>query len=311
MNFLLADVRGAVGPYLNVYLVTQRAWSQSALGLVTLVSGLAGLALQTPIGALIDLTRAKRGTIVARLAVLAIGASVIFARADFWSILVATMLIAVVGDVFGPAVSALTLGLIGRRGLARRMGRNAAYDHAGNVAIAFLAAFVGWWFSQRAVFLLVPVFALLAAAATLSIPARAIDHDLARGADRPPSATAAAPPAGRCCCAAGLSWCSVSAPSCSTSPTRRCCRWSGRNSFAHPGWATAMMSFGIVAAQAMMLPIAVLVGHRADRWGRKPIFLAGFAILPIRAVLYILSHDSGWLIAVQLLDGSAPASSPP
>src|SRR5207244_13490082 len=38
-------------------------------------------------------------------------------------------------------------------------------------------------------------------------------------------------------------------------------------------------------------------------WGRKPILLIGFAILPIRAVLYTLSNCSAWLIVVQLLDG--------
>jgi hypothetical protein len=32
LNFLLADVRGAVGPYLNVFLVTQQGWSQEAVG---------------------------------------------------------------------------------------------------------------------------------------------------------------------------------------------------------------------------------------------------------------------------------------
>jgi MFS family permease len=51
-----------------------------------------------------------------------------------------------------------------------------------------------------------------------------------------------------------------------------------------------------------MLPIALLVGRTADSWGRKPLFLAGFAILPIRAVLYTLSDNSFWLIGVQLLD---------
>jgi MFS family permease len=58
-----------------------------------------------------------------------------------------------------------------------------------------------------------------------------------------------------------------------------------------------------VAAQAVMLPIALLVGRTADSWGRKPLFLAGFAVLPLRAVLYTLSDDSVWLIGVQLLDG--------
>jgi MFS family permease len=72
---------------------------------------------------------------------------------------------------------------------------------------------------------------------------------------------------------------------------------------AHPKAATAMMSACIVAAQMVMLPIALLVGSKADIWGRKPLFLAGFAILPLRAVLYTLSDDSAWLIGVQLLDG--------
>ena len=72
---------------------------------------------------------------------------------------------------------------------------------------------------------------------------------------------------------------------------------------AYPKEATAMMSACIVAAQAVMLPISLLVGYKADSWGRKPLFLAGFAILPIRAVLYTLSDNSLWLIGVQVLDG--------
>ena len=67
--------------------------------------------------------------------------------------------------------------------------------------------------------------------------------------------------------------------------------------------ATAMMSFCIVAAQVVMLPIALIVGRKADTWGRKPIFLVAFAILPIRAFLYTFSDSSVWLIGVQLLDG--------
>jgi MFS family permease len=111
LNFLLADVRGALGPYLNVFLVTQQHWSQSAVGLVTAVSGLLGLAMQTPIGAAIDATRAKRALIVAALGVLAAGAVTIYVAPYFWHVLVANSLVAMVGDVFGPAVAALTLGL--------------------------------------------------------------------------------------------------------------------------------------------------------------------------------------------------------
>jgi MFS family permease len=72
---------------------------------------------------------------------------------------------------------------------------------------------------------------------------------------------------------------------------------------AYPKEATAMMSACIVAAQLVMVPIALLVGRTADTWGRKPLFLAGFAALPIRAVLYTFSDNSFWLVGVQVLDG--------
>jgi MFS family permease len=72
---------------------------------------------------------------------------------------------------------------------------------------------------------------------------------------------------------------------------------------SHPDIATAMMSACIVAAQLIMLPVALAVGATADRLGRKPILLLGFAVLPVRAILYTLSNDAAWLIGVQLLDG--------
>jgi len=306
VNFLLADVRGALGPYLNVFLVTQQHWSQTEVGWVTTLGGLLGLAAQTPIGAAIDATRAKRGAVVLALAVLALGAAVIFAAPVFWPVLAAHTLMAVVGDVFGPAVAALTLGLYARAELARRLGRNSAFDHAGNVAIAVAAGAVGYFLSQRAVFLMVPVFAALAAAAVLSIPAGAIDQDRARGLDDDGAKSeGGAGPSGlsvlvRCRPLVVFALCAMlfhfaNAPLLPLVGQKL--------ALSHPAWATAMMSSCIVAAQLVMLPIALLVGRNADRWGRKPLLLIGFAILPVRAVLYTLSDAAPWLIGVQLLDG--------
>lgn len=306
LNFLLADVRGALGPYLNVFLVTQQHWSQSSVGLVTTIGGLLGLAVQTPIGATIDATRAKRGLIIAALAILGIGAVIIYAIPTFWPVLISNTLIAVVGDVFGPAVAALTLGLYARAVLAHRLGRNSAFDHAGNVAIATAAGAVGWALSQRSVFLLVPVFAALSAVATLSIPSAAIDHERARGADSVEGTTIAAERTSlwqvltNCrpllifgCCA--LLFHLANAPLLPLVGQKL--------AVAHKDMATAMMSACIIAAQLIMLPIAVAVGRNADRVGRKPILLIGFAVLPVRAVLYTFSDQSWWLIGVQLLDG--------
>jgi MFS family permease len=306
VNFLLSDVRGALGPYLNVFLVTQQHWSQSQVGVVTTISGLLGLAVQTPIGAAIDETRAKRGAIVLALAVLGIGAVVIFVWPTFWPVLIANSLIAIVGDVFGPAVAAVTLGLYARSQLARRMGRNSAFDHAGNVAIAVVAGGVGYAFSQRAVFLLVPVFAVLASIAVLSIPANAIDYDRARDLDgEQDGAGATTSPSGygilfksRPLVIFGLCVMLFHLANAALLPLV-----GQKLAAAFPDEATAMMSACIVAAQAVMMPIALLVGRTADSWGRKPLFLAGFGILPIRAVLYTLSDNSFWLVGVQVLDG--------
>ncbi len=303
VNFLLSDVRGALGPYLNVFLVTQQHWSQSEVGLVTTISGLLGLSVQTPIGAAIDETKAKRGTIIVSLAVLSLGAVVIFAMPSFWPVAMANSLMAIAGDVFGPAVAALTLGLYTRKQLARRMGRNSAFDHTGNVAIALLAGLVGYLFSQRAVFLLVPVFAVLAGAAVLSIPSDAIDHNRAR--DLNSDSDAVGVPSGfrvlfqsRALVVFGVCVMLFHLANAALLPLV-----GQKLAAAHPKEATAMMSACIVAAQLVMLPIALLVGHTADKRGRKPLFLAAFIVLPIRAALYTLSDNSVWLIAVQLLDG--------
>ena len=66
---------------------------------------------------------------------------------------------------------------------------------------------------------------------------------------------------------------------------------------------TSLMSACIIAAQIVMVPMAMLVGAKADRWGRKPLFLAALLILPIRGALYTLSDNDVWLVGVQLLDG--------
>ena len=64
LNFFLADVRDGLGPYLAIYLLTEQKWDEASIGIVMSVAALAGIIAQTPAGALIDRSTAKRALMV-------------------------------------------------------------------------------------------------------------------------------------------------------------------------------------------------------------------------------------------------------
>ena len=78
-----------------------------------------------------------------------------------------------------------------------------------------------------------------------------------------------------------------------------------KRALAHPGEETALTSACIITAQLVTIPTALLVGWKANIWGRKPLLLVGFAALPIRGVLYTISDNAVWLVSVQIIDGVA------
>jgi hypothetical protein len=109
LNFLSADVRSLFGPFVNVFLVTSRHWTQTDVGLVTTASGLLGIALQTPDP---DRRLNRRDARQARRHRPHDGgddraAAIIFALPTFWPMAIALSILAVAGDAFAPAVSAL------------------------------------------------------------------------------------------------------------------------------------------------------------------------------------------------------------
>ncbi|MEI9987773.1 MAG: hypothetical protein WDN69_34390 [Aliidongia sp.] len=85
--------------------------------------------------------------------------------------------------VFPPAVAAISLGIFGRGRLSRRIGRNEAFNHAGNVVAAILAGIGGWLLDPSAVLWIIAALAAASILSVFRIQATAIDHDAARGAD--------------------------------------------------------------------------------------------------------------------------------
>jgi MFS family permease len=72
-------------------------------------------------------------------------------------------------------------------------------------------------------------------------------------------------------------------------------------------WATAMIAVCIVVPQLVVALISPWVGRRAQQWGRRPILLLGFAMLPIRGVMFATVPSPYLLATVQVLDGVSGA----
>ena len=69
--------------------------------------------------------------------------------------------------------------------------------------------------------------------------------------------------------------------------------------------STLFIASSIIVAQIVMISMAMLVGRKADDWGRKPIFLVGFAVLPIRGILYALTENPYALVATKAMPETA------
>jgi MFS family permease len=303
LNFLLADVRGGLGPYVSVFLLTEAGWDQATIGLVLTISGLIGISMHAPIGALIDATRAKRGLIVVGIVALSACAIAIAWRPIVPIVFAADLTMAILGAVFAPVVAAITLGLVERDKLAARLGRNAAFDRAGNLFIAAVAAAVGTAWGQRAVFYLVPFFGVWTMWIVLSIPRHAIDHQRARGWVPSMTVRQYQPSRwGTLLTDKSLLVLAGVAALFHLANAAMLPLVSQKLALGHPGQEAALTSGAIIVGQLVMVPVSLLVA-RADRTGRKPLLLIAIAALVLRGILFTLSGNAVWLIAVQVLDG--------
>jgi MFS family permease len=307
LNFFLADVRDGLGPYLSIYLLTEQKWDQASIGVVMSVAALAGIIAQTPAGALIDRSTAKRALMVSA-AIVVTAACLALPLIHRFELVAATQaLAACAGAIFPPAIAAVTLGTVGPRAFTRRIGRNEAFNHAGNATAAAIAAVTAYFYGPIVVFWLLAAMAVASVFATLSIPADAIDHHLARGLDAASSGCA-----GHGDQPSGFQVLLACRPLLIFAAATVLFHFSNaamlplvgqKLALVNRDLGTTLMSVCIIAAQVVMVPVAMVVGRKADVWGRKPIFAVALAVLALRGMLYPLSDNPYWLVSVQLLDG--------
>jgi MFS family permease len=307
LNFFLADVRDGVGPYLAIFLLTERAWNAADIGVAVSAMGVASLIAQTPAGGWMDRTKHKKLTVAAASAGVAVSCALMTRYSSYGAILFLQALCGIAAAFLAPGIAGLTLGLVGYRGLARRTGRNESFNHAGNVFAALAAGALGTYLSQAWIFYLVAAMSLLSVGCVFLIKDDEIDHDQARGlGDRPKEEPPKNPETYRDLARdRKLLW-FVAAMALFHFANAAMLPLVGQVlSKRAPESAAFYMSACIVIAQLVMIPVAVFAGRFSDTWGRKPVFLLGLLALPLRGYLYTLGSEPGYLLAVQALDGFA------
>ncbi|MBI5130811.1 MAG: MFS transporter [Rhodopseudomonas palustris] len=305
--FFLADVQTGFGPFIAVYLTTQK-WTQVEIGLVLSIGGIISLIGQMPGGAIVDAARDERK--VAGVAVAAIGVAALAyaAMPIFPVVMLAATLHAAASCVLGPSIAAISLGLVGRTAIGVRLGRNARCASLGNGVAAAVMGTAGYLLSSRSVFLVTCLLVVPTLIALSRIRGNEIDSSQAHGAavceetsgfrlaglagllrQRPLLVFAGAMLTLQLANAAML-------PLMASAVTTR-----------SSDSAPALIAFCIIVPQAIVALFSPTVGRLAQSIGRKPLLFAGFGALAIRGLLFATVTDPYWLVAVQLFDGVTAA----
>jgi predicted MFS family arabinose efflux permease len=304
--FFLADVQTGFGPFVAVYLTTQK-WTQVEIGFVLSIGGIIGLIGQMPGGAIVDFARSER--LVASLAVATIGVSALgYALWPIFPVVVAAATLhAAASCVLGPAIAAISLGLVGPRSIGERLGRNARFASLGNGSAAALMGACGYLLSSRSVFLVTSMLAIPTLLALGRIREREIDVAQAHGAIARDRSDASATSVLSLMRQRPLLIFAGSVLLLQLANAAMLPLMAGVVTTRSSQWAPVLIAFCIIVPQAIVALSSPWVGRMAQRVGRRPLLLAGFGALALRGLLFAVVSDPYLLVAVQIFDGITAA----
>jgi predicted MFS family arabinose efflux permease len=304
--FFLADVQTGFGPFVAVYLTTQK-WTQVEIGFVLSIGGIVALIGQMPGGAIVDAAKSER--LVAGLAVAAIGVSAL--GYVVWPILpiviAAATLHAAASCVLGPAIAAISLGLVGPLAIGERFGRNARFASLGNGVAAAVMGTCGYLLSSGSVFLVTFLLAIPTLLALKRIREREIDPARAHGSVPRETPDAKATSVVDLVRQRPLLIFAASILLLQLANGAMLPLMAGVVTTRSSRWAPVLIAACIIVPQAIVALSSPSVGRKAQQWGRRPLLLMGFAALAIRGVLFASVSDPYLLVAVQVFDGVTAA----
>jgi MFS family permease len=303
--FFLADAQVGFGPFLTVYLTSEK-WTSADIGLVLTVGSIVALIGQVPGGALVDAIGRERT--LGALATLMIGATAfsIAIWPQFTAVFLAQVFHSAASVITGPALAAISLGLVGHHLIGERLGRNARFASLGSMIAAASMGACGYYLSSQAVFFV---------AAAMTVPA-VLSLYLISPADFHREEVTPKPTEHYSLLEAGRSLLG-NRPLAILAGTVALFHLSNasimplvanlitqRSSEA----ATILVALCIIVPQFVVALISPWVGRYGDQHGRRPLLILGFAALPVRAVLLASSSDPAVMVAIQCLDGVSAAA---
>jgi MFS family permease len=305
-NFFVAAVQAGFGPFVAVRL-TQQGWSQTDVGFALSIGSGAALLGQLPGGWAVDAVHRKRKLLTAALAAIAIAALLLAFLPMTLPVWIAEALDALAACVITPSIAAITLRLCGHAAYSERLGVNARYASLGAASAAALLGVCAWFASEQAVFIATAALVLPTLASLYAIRA----DDEAEGEDHP----ALLHPHERrrrsmhplhifreralhifAACAVLFQLANAAMlPLALNVLTER------------TGNTGLVVSAAVIVPQMIVAAVSPWVGTLAQRFGRRPVLLAGFGAVPVRGLLFGLllwAGPSGLpLVAIQALDG--------
>jgi len=302
--FFLSDVETGVGPFMAGYLTGVRHWDPQQIGIIIAAQKIASVLTQASAGWLIDRTTLKRWIMAGVALAISVGSVFVVWSPGVFSQSLNQIGIGAATSIATLTVSALSLGLVGRKALSRRMGRNGAFSHAGNMLTASLAGYAGFRISQEWIFYSSAALGIACSLAALAIRESDIDHAAAREAPDPEhagdrtagSATALLTSPAVLIFAVVVTLFHFTNSALLPLAGEEIARDKGKV-------ASLYLTACIVLPQLVMIPVSWLTGWSANRLGRKVIFTVAFGALTLRAALFALSANPNFIVAVETLDG--------
>jgi len=300
-SFFIADVRDGLGPFLGIFL-TQRHWQPDDIGLLMTTGGVAGLLATLPAGFVTDNSKNKRA-LLALLCIMITVSTLLLWFSQHNAVVALSQIVSGISAAFvGPLITGITLGLTGQTGFNAQMGKNEAFNHGGNFVTALFAGGIAWFWGG--IFLLMTLTTLLTLCALGAIRNKDIDNQAARGMKQSvpqPVPGLSALTKNSALLITGVTLLLFHLANAALLPMLSM-RVAAAPGAINPGVYAAAT---VIISQAVMIPVAIWVARRIDKYGYWRLIMLALAIMPVRAALAAATNAPEMMVPVQILDGLA------